>query len=69
MQLIPFTGTDLSVSPLALGTVNFGTKLSQADAFRQMDEYREAGNFIDTARVYGDWGDGERSVKIGRAHV
>lgn len=62
MQLIQFSGTDLWVSPLALGTVNFGTKLPEADALRQMDEYREAGNFIDTARVYGDWGNGERSV-------
>ena len=53
MLTVAYTGTDLVVSPLALGSVNFGLSLSEADAFRQMDRYREVGNFIDTAHVYG----------------
>lgn len=46
---------------LALGTGHFGTKLTEADAFAQLDRYAEFGNFIDTARVYGDDPSGERS--------
>ena len=53
MNLISLTGS-LRVAPLALGTGHFGTKLTEADAFAQLDRYAEFGNFIDTARVYGD---------------
>lgn len=58
MLTIPFTGTSLSVSPIALGTVNYGTRMSEADSFRQMDIYSERGNFLDTAHVYGCSADG-----------
>ena len=60
MNLISLTGS-LRVAPLALGTGHFGTKLTEADAFAQLDRYAEFGNFIDTARVYGDDPSGERS--------
>lgn len=60
MNLISLTGS-LRVSPLALGTVHYGTRLTEADAFAQLDRYAELGNFIDTARVYGDDSSGERS--------
>lgn len=54
MNKILLTGTNLSVSPLSLGTVNYGSKTTEADAFYQMDAYLDAGgNFIDTASVYG----------------
>lgn len=54
MEKIRITGTDLTVSPLSLGTVNYGTKTSEKEAFYQMDAYLDAGgNFIDTASVYG----------------
>lgn len=54
MKRLTIRNTDLSVSPLALGTTGFGTKLNQADAFRQMDAFMDAGgNLIDTAYVYG----------------
>ncbi len=42
------------VSALALGTALYGGGVSEADAFRLMDIYRElGGNTFDTARVYG----------------
>ena len=50
----------LSVSPIGLGTVSFGTGLSEADCFAQLDRYAQIGNLIDTARVYGDWTPGPR---------
>lgn len=54
MDKILLTGTDLTVSPLSLGTVNYGVKTSEKEAFYQMDAYLDAGgNFIDTASVYG----------------
>lgn len=54
-------GTALSVSPLCLGTSQYGADLKEADAMRQMDAFCEAGgNFLDTAHVYNDWVPGER---------
>lgn len=53
-RLLP--NTDLTVSEICLGAVNFGLPLSQAESFALMDAFVEAGgNFIDTARVYADW--------------
>lgn len=57
MLTVPFADARLTVSPLALGTVNYGTTTDEKSAFRQMDAYREVGNLIDTAHVYGRWGD------------
>jgi len=46
--------TGLKVSPLCLGTMNFGDVTDEATAFRIMDEALEAGiNYFDTADVYG----------------
>lgn len=46
--------TGLRVSPLCLGTMNFGQQSSEADAFRIMDQALEHGiNFFDTANGYG----------------
>lgn len=54
--------TDLEVSSLCLGTVNYGTDLEKEDAKRQLDIFTEmGGNFLDTAHVYGDWVPGERN--------
>jgi aryl-alcohol dehydrogenase-like predicted oxidoreductase len=51
--------TGLQVSPLVLGTMNFGPETSEADSFAIMDRALEAGiNFFDTANVYG-WKRGE----------
>lgn len=44
------------VSPLCLGTMNFGWKADEAESFRIMDQALESGiNFFDTADVYGRW--------------
>ncbi len=46
--------TGLKVSPLCLGTMNFGPRTSEADSFAIMDEALGAGiNFFDTANRYG----------------
>ncbi|MCA9839532.1 MAG: aldo/keto reductase [Trueperaceae bacterium] len=44
----------LKVSPLCLGTMNFGPQTSEADSFRIMDRALDHGiNFFDTADRYG----------------
>ena len=44
----------LKVSPLCLGTMNFGPRTPEADSFTIMDRALEAGiNFFDTANRYG----------------
>ena len=46
--------TGLQVSPLCLGTMNFGPQTSEADSFAIMDQALELGiNFFDTANRYG----------------
>jgi aryl-alcohol dehydrogenase-like predicted oxidoreductase len=65
--------TGLRVSPLCLGTMNFGMKdqsgttlTEEHDAFRIMDRGLDVGlNFFDTANVYGD-GHGLTESIIGR---
>lgn len=49
-------GTDLTLSSLCLGTVNFGEKLTKEQSFELLDMFvRQGGNFIDTANVYCRW--------------
>ncbi|MDQ1616743.1 MAG: hypothetical protein QOJ60_2682 [Actinomycetota bacterium] len=49
----------LQVSPLCLGTMNFGPETTEDDAHKIMDRAHELGlNFLDTANVYG-WEKGE----------
>jgi aryl-alcohol dehydrogenase-like predicted oxidoreductase len=56
--------TGLLVSPLCLGTMNFGNQTNEADSFAIMDEALDAGiNFFDTANVYAG---GETENIIGR---
>lgn len=51
--------TGLKVSPLCLGTMNFGPQTTEQDSFKIMDRALELGiNFFDTADVYG-WKKGE----------
>lgn len=48
--------TDLSVSALCLGTNMFGTACDQTKSNALLDAFvAMGGNFIDTARSYGDW--------------
>jgi len=56
--------TGLQVSPLCLGTMNFGTQTTEADSFAIMDGALDAGiNFFDTANGYGG---GETEQILGR---
>jgi len=46
--------TGVKVSPLCLGTMNFGPRTPEADAIKMMDAAIDAGiNFVDTANYYG----------------
>jgi len=60
--------TGLKVSPLCLGTMNFGPETSEADSFAIMDRCLDLGiNFFDTANVYGrKRGEGITENIIGR---
>ena len=63
MNYIKFNNTDLTVSPVCLGTVNYGTAMSEQDAKAQISKFLDAGgNFLDTAHIYGDWGDGPKCI-------
>ncbi len=51
--------TGLKVSPICLGTMQFGWTADREQAFKILDAYYEAGgNFIDTADVYSRWVEG-----------
>lgn len=56
----------LSVSPVALGAMNFGTATSKADAFAVLDAYLDmGGNFVDTSNNYAHWaGTGDESETV-----
>jgi aryl-alcohol dehydrogenase-like predicted oxidoreductase len=60
--------TGVMVSPLCLGTMNFGPQTSEKDAFAIMDRALELGiNFFDTANVYGKkFGEGVTESIVGR---
>ena len=60
--------TGLRVSPLCLGTMNFGPQTTEKDSFAIMDRALDLGiNFFDTANVYG-WklGEGITEQIVGR---
>lgn len=62
MQTIRLYGTNLTVSRLCMGTVNFGISLDQRQVDEHLDRFLElGGNFVDTAHVYSDWIPGEKS--------
>ncbi len=54
MDYVHLGRSGLRVSPLCLGTMNFGPVTDRPDSFAVMDRAHEAGiNFFDTANVYG----------------
>ena len=66
--------TGVKVSPLCLGTMNFGGRADEKEAAAILDQAIDAGiNFIDTANVYGhdpanfQVGRGRSEEIIGRA--
>ncbi|MBN1565437.1 MAG: aldo/keto reductase, partial [Anaerolineae bacterium] len=57
MDYKPLGRTGLKVSPLCLGTMNFGPRTTEDDSHAIMDAALDAGiNFFDTANRYGIWG-------------
>ncbi len=57
MKYVTLGTTDIKVSQLCLGTSSYGSSQSEEWGFHVMDRFVEAGgNFLDTARVYGDVG-------------
>jgi aryl-alcohol dehydrogenase-like predicted oxidoreductase len=56
LKRLTIADTDLSVSQLCYGTNMLGTAVDQDDSNAILDMFVElGGNFIDTARSYGDW--------------
>lgn len=59
MQYRRLGNSGLKVSPLCLGTMQFGWTADEAASFHVMDAFIDAGgNFLDTADVYSGWVDG-----------
>lgn len=62
--------TDLKVSGLCLGCVEYGSGMSWEESKRQLELfYSHGGNFLDTAHIYADWKAPERAASektIGR---
>ena len=59
MEQRKFGRTDLKVSPLCLGTMQFGWTADEPASFAVMDAFFAAGgNFLDTADVYSAWAPG-----------
>lgn len=66
MQYVKLGRTGVEVSPLCLGTMNFGPWTSEADSFAIMDRALDLGiNFFDTANIYGSQ-PGETESIVGR---
>lgn len=56
MKTVSLGNAPCEVSALCLGTMYFGTTVAEADAFRLLDAYVEAGGaFLDTANKYACW--------------
>jgi aryl-alcohol dehydrogenase-like predicted oxidoreductase len=63
MVLRPFGRTGLMISPFTLGSMEFGSKVDEAEAFRLLNRAIEVGvNAIDTANVYAS-GRSEETVR------
>ncbi len=68
LSKLTIANTDLSVSELCYGTNMLGTAVDQEGSNAILDRFVElGGNFIDSARMYGDWvpgptGQSERAI-------
>ena len=62
MNKILLKGTDLQISPVALGTDSYGLLTNEEESFSLLDEFFSlGGNLLDTALIYSDWVPGEKS--------
>jgi aryl-alcohol dehydrogenase-like predicted oxidoreductase len=53
LPLVRLGRSDLQVTPICLGTMNFGEQVAERDAFSILDRALERGvNFLDTAEMY-----------------
>ncbi|MEH3086699.1 MAG: aldo/keto reductase [Xylophilus ampelinus] len=53
LPLVRLGRSDLQVTPICLGTMNFGEQVAERDAFAILDRALERGvNFLDTAEMY-----------------
>ncbi len=71
MKLVSLGSTELQVSNVCLGTMQFGWTADEQASFSVMDAFLAAGgNFLDTADIYSNWapghGGGESEEIIGR---
>src|SRR5262249_26078333 len=68
MDYVHLGRTGLKVSPLCLGTMNFGPHTTEPDSYQIMDCAHDMGiNFFDTANVYGrKKGEGVTENIVGR---
>lgn len=56
MKKVEFKRAGLTVSNICLGTMMYGTQVSEKDAFEQLDLYLDmGGNFLDTSNNYAHW--------------
>ncbi len=56
MKQVKLERAGLTVSNMCLGTMLYGTKTEEAEAFRQMDLFVDmGGNFLDTSNNYAHW--------------
>lgn len=56
-------GLDREASAIVMGSTGLGSSLSEGEAFDILDAYVElGGNFLDTARVYGDLANGRQGL-------
>ena len=59
MQVRSFGTTDLTVSQLCMGTMQFGWTADERSSFAVLDGFVNAGgNFLDTADMYSNWAPG-----------
>ncbi len=56
MKTLPLGNTEVEVSALCLGTMQFGTKNDKTTSYQMLNQYTEAGGtFLDTANGYAHW--------------
>lgn len=59
MEKIQLGHTDLQITRMGMGNVDFGTKIDRKTAFRVLDAYMDlGGNFLDTSNNYALWNPG-----------
>ena len=59
MKYVKLGNTGLKISKLVMGSNQFGWRIDEKTSFEVLDKAVELGiNTIDTANIYGKWGEG-----------